>query len=239
MKQLPEDHIAALSVLSFAMNEVNVIQKFYISISHEYQGIEVVDGALNIHKFFLLRTWSSKLFEVQNFLTLGGKKKKTEDRKLLRLANQALDEFKPLRTGDSFELVRFLRNEVSNHFSFKSAKDNLAYVRATADFNFYTHEVGGNDLYPMGEEVLFQARLSRKWANFASQGKKNKLLLEWLNWNLKANKWLQETHFSFHKSLLFKPLNNIKFKNVNYKLPNKFVGDIGRNKLPIFYEIDK
>jgi hypothetical protein len=239
LRTLPTDHVAAFSVLSFAVNEVNVLRKNYISISHGYIGEKSIDSANNINKFLVMRTWSSKLFEIAEFLRKIYKKKETSDDRLLDFVETASEKFDKLELGDGHDIARYIRNEASHHYSFNSAKQNIKHVFDGGDFNFYTHDVGGNDFYPIGEEVMFHGRLNRKWANIPSRVERGKLLQEWFDFNLKVTDWLMETHGYFAQEFIFRALGRNTMVVKSYDVPPELVGDLSKTLTPIFYVKEK
>ncbi|ASM74193.1 hypothetical protein SULPSESMR1_03421 [Pseudosulfitobacter pseudonitzschiae] len=238
LSTLPADHLAAFSVLSFAVSEVNVLRKNYISISHDYTGEKSIDSANNINKFLVLRTWSSKLFEIAEFLRKIHKKKETSDARLFDFAKTASGKFDKLDLGDGHNIARYIRNEASHHYSFSSAKENIKHVFHGGDFNFYTHDVGGNDFYPLGEEVMFYGRLNRKWANIPSKTARNKLLQEWFDFNIKVTDWLMKTHGYFAREFIFVALGRNMMVVKSYDVPSALVGDLSKTLTPIFYVKD-
>jgi len=235
LESLPKDHIALFSVLSYALSEINVFRKLYVSVAHPYIQVQTIDSANNINKFALLRTWGSKLFEIAECLRVIHKKNETSDVTLLELAQSASTQFEPLRQGEGMQVARYIRNEAAHHYSFSSARENLGHVSYEGDFNFYTHDVGANDFFPIGEEVLFHGRLNRKWKSTPSKADRDALFGKWLDWNLDATEWLHETHAKAAFELIFSPLGRSEFKEKPYRVPENFVGDVSRNRMPIFY----
>ena len=235
LRQLPDDHLAAISVLSFAASEINFLRKTYMSVSHPYVQNKTINSATNIGRFVVIRSWTSKLFECVTFFEkLSGPKPSTKDKILCKLACDSLKTFEPLKKSKGYEVARDLRNEATHHYSFSAACDNLKHVSSSGDFGFYTHEVGGNDYYPLGEEVMFHARLNRKWANVDSKTKRNALFMEWLDWNLSATDWLLKTHAHISNELAFKAIDSVKWKKKSYPVPVGFLGDASVARMPVF-----
>lgn len=234
IRQLPEDQQAALGIISYAVSETNALAKSYIFSSHKMIGESAIDSATTMQKFVILRSWSAKLIEVETFLKLGGKKKETKDRDLLRLSENALQNFRPLRNTEGYYLARDIRNESTNHYSFSAAKKNLKYVSHNSNCNLYLHDMGGNSFYPMGEEVMFIGRMNRRGANLESKEDKNALLGKWMDWNLDANDWLNEVHSNMVNELIFKQDSEVFAKKKAYWIPMNFVGNQEDNMMPVF-----
>jgi hypothetical protein len=234
MRELPDDHLAMLSVLSYAVSEVNALRRIYLCQEHERVGEKAVDSAVNIQRFLIIRSWSSRLFEAEQFLSkLCSKKSETRDESVQRLAVQAIEEFEKISTGDGHKVAEMIRHESTNHYSFKAAKKNIEHVSVDMDVNMYLTEKSGNSYYPLGEAVMFHARLDRRWANVDSKEMRDELFLEWLTWNTAANNWLENTHGKITNELLFVPLGGVKMRPRRYWAPKSTAGDYRERLTPI------
>ncbi len=234
LRTLPEEHLAAISVLAYAVSEINALQRIYLSQSHEPSGEQAIDSAANIQKFVVLRSWSSKVFEIEQFVQLGGKKPETSDQALVNLASRARVAFEELRAGEGYQVAQIIRHEATNHYSFRAAKKNLSHVPKGMDCDMYLHDMGGNSFFPVGEAEMFHARLSRRWANISSYSKRQKLFEEWLDWNLKASRWMEATQAEFTKLLVFDALEDNEFEKKTYWVSEKFVGEHQDRMTPVF-----
>ncbi|MFV2051864.1 hypothetical protein [Aliiroseovarius sp. YM-037] len=235
MNAIPEDHLAALSVLSYAVSEANALSRIYLCQAHEYTGEKAVDSATNIHRFLIIRTWSSRLFEAKDFFdSIGGKKPETEDNLLIELAGEALRKFDEIKNGDGYYVARDIRNEATNHYGFIAAKKNIPHVPSNMDCAMYIPEASGNCFYPLGEAVMFHARLNRRWKNVPSKDGRDRLFREWLDWNLAANRWLEECHGIFCNQLLFEPLGGAVARKEKYWVPPEMVGNPKERLTPVY-----
>jgi hypothetical protein len=235
LQKLPEDHVAAFSVLSYAVSEVNALAAIYIGQSHKKVDLKHIDSALNISRFMVLRSWSSKFFEARQFIGgLCGNKPDTRDAILQGLAVDAIASFDSLSARNGYHVAGNIRNEAASHYSFSAAKKNLSHLNKNGDFNFYVHEHGGNCFYPIGEEVMFQGRLNRRWSNIPSKQERDELLLEWLDWNLEAQDWLNDIHATFARELIFNGLGRQDFKPRADWLESALVGNLAENLQPRF-----
>ncbi len=232
---LPEDHQAAVAVLSFAVSEVNALSRLYIFNTHEMLGEEAIDCATSIQRFLILRTWSAKLFEMEEFLQLGGKKKVSRDAELLQLAGSALEDFGELRDPQVYPIVRDIRNEATSHYSFAAAKKNLKHVSPNANCNMYLHQMNGNSFYPMGEEVMFVGRMNRRGATLKEKSERAEQIKNWMNWNLAASNWLNRTHAKFVKNLILEKDEGKGARKRTYWIPPEFVGSKDERSAPIFF----
>ncbi|PCJ08515.1 MAG: hypothetical protein COB16_07505 [Rhodobacteraceae bacterium] len=236
---LPEDHQAVLAVLSYAVSEINALQRMFLAQELKMTDVEAVNSAIKIQYYVVLRSWSSKLFEALEFLNseICGRKPQVKDERLLEFAENLEKRLGALRSGVGYETARVVRNEAANHYSFKAALRNLEHVRSQADCKLYTHVLGGNDFYPLGEEIMFQARLNRKWSSQKSEDAKREAFLSWLGWNLKATKQLSEICAFFFNKLVFEVLPDIEWSEQTHTIPAELVGHPSTRKTPVFSEI--
>ena len=238
LQTFPEDQQAALAVFSYAASEANALSKLYSATSHSLTGENAIDCAISTQLFVILRTWSSKLFEVEAFLNFKGKNR-TSDQEVLELAKVSLSNFSRLRDSDGYLIARDVRNEASHHYSFTAAKKNLKHVSARANCTMYLHEMNGNSFYPMGEEVLFIGRLNRRGAQLDSEEKRSALLGKWMDWNIEANSWLNDTHAEFMRTLVLEKLGNKFAKKRTYWIDPVLVGKVTERKTPVFLRKDR
>lgn len=234
LRTLPDEHLAAVAVLSYAVSETNALMRTYLSQNYTYVEDKAINSAINISRFLLIRSWSSRLFEIEQFLQFGGKKPKTDDPMLLNLSKEALHDFETLVSIEGYEVARDIRNEATNHYSFSAAMKNLSNVRKDADCKMYAHEMSGNCFYPFGEEVMFHARLNRRWKNISDQEARNKLFYNWLEWNISANRWLEKTHAEFSNALVVLAFQRKPFRKRSYWIPQNLLGKHEENIAPLF-----
>ncbi len=235
LRQLPDEHLAVMSILQYAASETNALRKIYLCQDHEATGKKALDSAINIHRFMVLRIWSARLFEAIQFLEDGKRKNFTGEELLAELTHEALQRLEQIRVGDGYETARDIRHEATNHYSYTAAKKNLKHVPSSMDCNMYLADKNGNEFFPMGEAVMFHARLNRRWANI-DMAERNERFLNWLNWNLDANKWLSETHAHFAKELVFGKFQRNGVRKKTYWVSDHYSAEWKGNLTPIYFQ---
>lgn len=237
LEALSDDQFAVLSVLCFAVSEVNTFRKCYVSSLFPETGSLTIQSALRQHQFTIMRTWSAKLYECSVFIKkLAKNQSGLKDSDVKSWADESWKAFTSNHTGEGYEVAKWLRNEVSNHYSIKAARDNRKHIPAKFDLKFYTHENGGNDFFPLGEGVLFHARLNRRWANLNTEQEKTKMFGEWLEWNISTTDWLLAEHAKFADQFVFKKLADLSWKPTSYEVPKQMIDRDLTSKAPIFLE---
>ena len=234
MSQLPDEHLATMSILQCAASETNALRKIYLCQIHAATGEKALDSAINIHRFMILRIWSSRLFEAIQFLKVGNRKYFIGDNLLEELAQAALPKLEEICAGGGYETARDIRNEAANHYSFKAAKKNLKHVSGSMGCNMYFAGKNGNEFFPMGEGVIFHAKLNRRWTNL-NKTKSNGRFANWLDWNAKANEWLSVTHAHFAKQLVFEKLQQKAVKKT-YSVSDQYATEWKGNLTPIYFQ---
>ncbi|NOD32006.1 hypothetical protein [Ruegeria atlantica] len=235
LRQLPDEHLAVMSILQYAASETNALRKIYLCQDHEATGKKALDSAINIHRFMVLRIWSARLFEVIQFLEDGKRKNFSGDELLLELTQRSLEQLEQISVGDGYETARDIRNEATNHYSYTAAKKNLQHVTSSMDCNMYLADKNGNEFFPMGEAVMFHARLNRRWANNDTAGR-NERFLNWLNWNLNANQWLSLTHAQFAKELVFSKFPRNGARKKTYWVSDRYSAERKDSFTPIYFQ---
>lgn len=229
---LPKEQQALIALTGYAASELNVLQRLYIQAAHDLVGEECVDTSIILQRHTLLRPWSAKLFEFSE--CVHEIQRISSDELTSQLAARSVEKFQSLKRREGYKLARTVRHEAANHYSFKAALKNLRFVAEEPNFSMFMHEMDGNSFYPMGEEVMFIARLNRFGANLTSKEEKGKLLDTWMSWNLDANDWVRETHVEVFKNIVEKQFpNRIAREKLHWVDPH-FVQDLTLATTPIF-----
>jgi hypothetical protein len=240
LRKLPADHVAAFAALSYAVTETNILRKIFLAQSHDYIGEKVFDEAISAQRFLVLRTWSSKLFEAKEFLeSLFGRKAKVKDQLLNRLAEDAAVDFERSASLEGYAIARDIRHEMANHYLFEVARKNLPHVHSGALCNMYTHQNGGNDFFPLGEAVMFQGRLNRKWREVDTAAGRQAKLDHWFEWCLNVNTSLQKSHAMFAGELIFPVVGRNTFYRKSYWVPKAMVGHQINHLTPLIFREDE
>jgi len=237
-RQLPEDQQAVIAVLTYAVSELNALRRVFLSQRLALTEEVAINSAIKIQHFTILRTWTSKTFEAVQFLEndLCSSKRKCKDQSVLRLAKSLKGKLKEIRGRSGYSLARDIRNETANHYSFSSAKKNLQHTRNGSDCNFYTHDHGGNDFFPVGEEVVFQARLARRWSSVREKTTRDRIFRDGLTWNNETTDWLTKVNALFCSELVFKAFPQNRFRSSHYSAPAEISGHPSAKITPVFFE---
>lgn len=165
---------------------------------------------------------------------MSGRFNNTKNKKLLALCGEAQEKFKVLKADEIYRLVQSIRNEATSHTTMSAARKNLKFMSDDADCSLYMHDLNGNSFFPMGEELMFAARLDRHAGFGASPEEKITLLEKWKDWNLAANSWLGEVHVNFTLKTTFEDKNKIPAYRHPYWIPPAMVGQSDDRKTPLF-----
>ncbi|WP_170596196.1 hypothetical protein [Ruegeria arenilitoris] len=234
LEALSVDEKALFALASFAASESNSISRLYLFSTHKTTGDEIVDSAISLQIMVMLGYWSAKLFEFYETISDLAISKGTKNDNVIRLAKESFDAFSGIKEQPGYEVARAIRHEATNHYSFKAAKKNLAYIPDNANCKFYLHEKDGNSWYPFGEEVMFVGRFNRAGASLNSREEKNQLLKEWLDWNLAATKWANKAYELIATSLVLDRLPDRTARQKLLWLDPELVGEVNGRKTPIF-----
>lgn len=232
--ELHEDIRAGLAITCYAASEVNSLMKLYIFANHKFINDGIVDLANYLQRNVILRTWSAKLFEFSEFITLSQKFNKTKNEQLQAICLGATKSFDILRSRNGYETARFLRHEAANHYSLQAARKNLDYVSINAKLSFYLHEMTGNSFYPMGEEVMFIGRMNRGSKHIITKEEKIAFHKDWYDWNIAATKWLDQVQSEFVKKIIIQKFPDRFAQEMTVYLPLEMVGESKDTLTPVF-----
>jgi hypothetical protein len=240
LRRLPEDHIAALGVMSYAISELNILSRIYLAQASDDTGVRVIDEIIKAQKLLVLRSWSSKLFEVRAFLaSLTGKKPRTQDLLLQKLADDGLNALDKLSSTEGYKAANDIRHEAAHHYSFDAAKKNIAHLPTDALFDALLHRHQGNNFYPLGEYLMFHGRLQRRWKTDQTLREKQVKFEVWLQWCMDAKESVEDIFAKFMSELLFEKLGRNAFYTKTYWIPESLVGHPFDHRTPIVFRFEQ
>lgn len=234
-EKIPEDQRACIGLMSHAVTEINVMHKAYIFSDHDITGMRDVDAAITAQKTVLLRCWSAKLFEFEEFLKFQGRHNRTKDPTLLRLAAQSRAEFSVETSNVSRNLVKAVRDEATNHYCLKPARKNLKFLRNDANTTFLVHQMSGNGFYPLGEELMFAAQMERFGVESADAPQLERIFSDWMAWNLSASSCVSGIFSKFIQKIVFERFPEKFAVKKDYWVPHELVGKKSERLTPVFY----
>ncbi|WP_217371973.1 hypothetical protein [Ruegeria arenilitoris] len=231
---IPEDQRAAVAVASYAVSEINALSRLYLFAVQEMTGNPVIDGAVFIQANVLLRAVSSKVFEFTQLINLKDNHNKTNDPIVKKIFSDAEVAFQELKNREGFRLAQAIRNEASNHYRLKPARNNMKGLAEQARLSFCMNRMSGNSYHPLGEEFMFIARLNRAGQKAETKEDKLKLHSEWFEWNIDAVRWVNGVFRELMKEIVLKKFPSKRAVKVPHWIDPKLVGEVDDHKAPIF-----
>ena len=230
-KKLDENSQSLIAISCYAVTEINVFAKLYIFGALELLGDDPLEVMNMIQRLTILRSWAAKLFEFHDCIkTL--RASGTDAEAISAIKSKALCDFDQLTDGVGRSLAKIIRNEATSHYSLKAAKKNLSHIAGKAKLSMLAHEMTGNSMYPLGEEVMFAGRLNR-YGQSRTEGKET-LVDDWMNHNLKVTEWVRVTHESVVKNLLLARFPERRFRQRMHYIRDDSAAEIGSLFVPIF-----
>ncbi len=231
---LSEDLRAALAVFCFALNEINSLMRLNQFSEQSLDEKPEIVSAIVIQRTALMRTISSKLFELREFLSIHGKYSKTNDADLQAFKTFAHSMMKTLEDHEGFKFVKKIRNEATNHYSLKAARSRLAWVHDEAQRTLYSHENPRNSFYPYGEEVLFIGLINELIRSTEDQSAAAELILKMADWNIAATRVFNELFNEFLDRYVLGAEPKRRSKVVCYWVNPDLVGTASGRIIPVF-----
>lgn len=238
LNHLDDDCIAALGVASFAVSELNVLSRAFISTWHADTGDSIIDQLASAQRLTILRVWSSKLFEFVEFLSLSGKHNKTSSPTLLAAFEHIRPNLEQLKSSRAYEFARAVRNEAAHHYTLSAARKNLKYLPNNSNLSLYVHKMRGNAFYPMGEEIMFFSRLNRFIDGSDDEKDIQGFFKNWLDWKIDANNLVNKIQFILVRDLIIDYHPKKFARKKTFWLPYSMIGRISGPFLPLFFRRD-
>lgn len=235
MDELPDDQKALWAVVCHAVTELKIFARVYISNAHIADGEAPISMAILIQRHAILRVWSAKLFELVECVLGLSRQGPSVEVSVSSLAAKMHQKYEKNVQGSDHSLVARIRNESTNHYSFKAAKKNLKHVGDGANCTMYLHDMTGNSFYPYGEEVMFMGRINQYGSSLGNSEEKLDLLKNWFDWNLRANEWSDALHLECFKQFIRPKIQGRVPQEKVYWVEEGLVGDIESAKAPLFY----
>lgn len=231
---LSKDELAAISILSYAVTELNTLRRTFLCLAADYESDKAIRAVQSIQAHVFMRIVSSKLFEVTDFLRDISLPKSDCGAEVVGLSKDALRKLDELPQTKGFQVARRIRHEATNHFSLKAALKNIPYVKDDANCDLYFHKLNGNCFYPVGEEVMFGGQLERCGVSYSGPEDEGDVVADWLNWCIAANNWLEDILAEFYKKLLFDRLPPQGIRKSAYWVNPGLVADTDNVTIPVF-----
>ncbi|MEM9437524.1 MAG: hypothetical protein AAGA15_10820 [Pseudomonadota bacterium] len=231
---LPRSHLAFVGLLSFAVTEMNILAKMFLCQLHDETDEKAINRLGITHRFVVLRSWSSKLYEVRQALDLKKLGTLEKDKRLSEFCDAARKSFDALNENESYSIAKYVRNEASHHYSLRAAIDNVQSAPTDGVTTQYLAKLNGNSFFPIGEDLIFTARLDRRWKNSPNIEERMKEFDGWLTWNLAANRWLSNVHAEAFASFVCEPLEITRLRRRSYWVKDSFVGNPTEALTPLY-----
>jgi hypothetical protein len=222
---LPLEHRAFFALLSHATNEITALSRIALQSRHEQTGEEQIDMLAVIQLSTLLRVWSSKLFEISSVFSDFGKDYSVVDGKLRDFILSRKVLFLEARKHPGYLTARTLRDNVTNHYSFKATLKSLNHLSDGANRTIQVHAIDGNTYYPYGEEVSFVAMLKKHSAGALGTPSIDQTIKHWMDWNVKSTRRLTEVMTDFSLDFVLRELSSPKGKKRVYWIPPEMVAE--------------
>lgn len=235
LKSLPNDHAAALGLVSYAVGEICVLFRLYASSPDPSGDIDDdVQVAILTQKLVLMRAISSKLFEFVDFIEQKETFHQTDDEVLRQLFVSTRQSFANMSNGIGYKIARNVRHEATYHYSLKATRKNLSLDLSSSNLDLFPNEPFGNAFYPFGESAVFMLSLKRQLNKLGSEESEQSAIDEWFTWVLGGVNWLRECHTAFLETLIFAHHPGRQAIESVHWVDPRIVGKAGEPTAPVF-----
>lgn len=234
---LSDEEVSFIATLCFAVDEISVFERLLVQTMN---GLPRSEEMLQLHtmqQLTIMRVMNAKVLEAlkifnqyKTMLERSGKKRQLD---FLRQYNEEVEK---IRTHPAFETAQEIRNTSTNHYTPSETKKNLKFHTKNQDLKMYFHENNGNSFHPIGEDLVFIAKLARE---MGSREKVADGLDGWIGWGLKASKFLKKAQQEYLIWLATESVPNWRLTKKTPYLEAKFSGVLGETTLPLYLDEKK
>jgi len=186
----------------------------------------------------LIRTVSSKLFEVREFFEFRGKYNKSRDNELRDFGKRAMAYFKDIDALPGYGFAQKVRNETSFHYRIKPVKERFDRAPPFEDSSLFIQDLDANSLFPLGEEVVFWSLVQEFTVAGGKTGKED-VIQEWAEWSTKTMRLLNKLLFEFFERFIEPKSAGYQTRELPIQGPRDLIGLHGTTHLPIFWMPEK
>ncbi|UYV38555.1 hypothetical protein N4R57_05675 [Rhodobacteraceae bacterium D3-12] len=229
--KIPDEELAFIATLSFAVDEAAVFKKLLIQTFTDKPKDDDSIQLFMINQFTIMRALNAKIFEslrifedYKTILTRSVQKDRAD------FLSRFDSEYQKIVNDKAYELARTIRNNSTNHYLQSITRSNLPHVSENSVLKMYLHKSVGNSFHPLGEEYVFIAGVARE------HGGRNEVIsaLEgWIDWGIMASKLVTRLHQDYLVWLHKSHFPEWKLRKKTPYLDEKFVKKIGTATLPL------
>ena len=227
---------AAYALMSFALNEINQVGRLlaFVPAGKDDELNKDIEFAAGLTVNFLLRTLSSKLFELKEFFELKGKYNRSKSKILLSIQTDLTSNLEQIRVGIGYKFAKKIRHEASFHYHLKTARLRVVSTSDQSETRIFKHKMPANSYYPMGEEAFFAGLINEFLDENGLSNDLDTLITEWGEWCINCivvfNKLFE--HFSL-KAFGEKRLAEIETER-RFIVPAHAIRELGTETIPFF-----
>ncbi len=230
---------ACFSLFCHGVSEINALQRLFILTSGEPAEEKEILIASSIQTNVLMRTLSSKLFELREFLEFKGKYNRTNDEELIAFGKSAGARLAKLDDSEGFKFAKKLRHEAAFHYQMKPARERQKHIHETADASLYMTKAEGGSFFPYGEEALFIGLINQTVDATDNKDAAKKLINSWSKWSTEFIRTLNEIFSDFFERFVQVAFPNKYAKEKVFWVSSELVGEIRAARSPVFLRTKK
>ena len=234
LEKMPDEELAFLATLCFAVDEIGVFERLLVQTLGSRPKSEELQNAYAIQQLTLMRVLNAKVFEAFNILEqykrMLKRSKQAESLKFLESYDSA---WSVLRDSELYKVAKEIRDKSTNHYLPSETLKNLPYYPEVLRPKIYFHGSSGNSFHPIGEELVFIAKFSRELGGYENvQGGLDK----WIEWGIESGRFIKKLQQEYLLWLYKNSFPNWRLRKKTPYLEPEFVGFHKKSVLPVFLE---
>ena len=218
--------------LCFLVSELNVLQRLTLLSLKVFPDDPLCERAARIQSNTLIRTYSSKCFEVQRFVA--SCVKKCKDVEVREFAADFERRFAVKNAGKGYAIAEHLRNKIGFHLDFREALKSTRNVLGKTDCNLYIQESDGNCFFPVGEDII-QGSCFWDAPDDAKHAIKSEEDHEaWVDWSMSVHALAKDMHGDVFERFVLSNLTEPLGDPISHKVDGGMFAVVGDQSLPLF-----
>ncbi|TXN68459.1 hypothetical protein [Methylobacterium sp. WL6] len=206
---IPKYHFGFMTAASLAANDQAIFLKLYILSMRSLSDNSVLNQYTSVQSSIIQRTLIAKTYEFMRLFDRFNAQISIEtDKEFAPFMKMATKRVASARNGPVWDLVKKIRNKMTNHYDIDHLDPFLTAKEFPEDyeFNIHLHNQTGNTLYIFSEELSYLSFLYEEESEGVTP-------YQVMNWLLKTSRTLTQLHQKY------------MFKLISSKLPGKLGGE--------------
>ena len=233
LQSLSRGERALFAVSSFALSEVNVLQRLSLFSLYQVSGNKHVEEAASIQRNVLLRLVTLKLFEFRKLVERSSSSGELSGR-CRAIVESKLDDLKRIDDLPGFRIAKLIRNKVVGHYDFEQTIRSVDRCEDDFECSLYLADEAGNSFFPIGEKIVFERLGALPIERERAEADSAAEVQQWIDWTTAVGQCLKDLHFQVFFEVVAPLFDGRKARQRDEWIDPDLVGDHPTFRIPVF-----